>query len=81
MAGLGGTDDRSGDHRLQRFYIHRQAKYGDRHVYAARTRFISDHILGSFEQVSWPAPSEQHGRVPQPDVRVDLKGRMRKMWL
>jgi DNA helicase II / ATP-dependent DNA helicase PcrA len=65
----------------QRFYTHGQAKHGDRHVYAARSRFIPDHILGSFDRVSWPAPSEQNGRVPQPDIRVDLKGRMRRMWL
>jgi DNA helicase II / ATP-dependent DNA helicase PcrA len=64
----------------QRFYIHGQAKHGDRHVYAARTRFIPVHILGNFEQVSWPAPAEEHRRVSQPDVRVDLKGRMRRMW-
>ncbi|MET0943538.1 MAG: 3'-5' exonuclease, partial [Mesorhizobium sp.] len=65
----------------QRFYTHGQAKHGDRHVYASRSRFIPDYMLGSFERVSWPAPAEQRGRVAQPDVRVDLKGRMRRMWL
>src|SRR5207249_9828089 len=28
----------------QRFYVHRQSAYGDRHVYASRTRFIPDEL-------------------------------------
>ena len=33
----------------QRFYVHAQAKRGDRHVYAARTRFIPAQIAGHFD--------------------------------
>ena len=64
----------------QRFFVHGQAARGDRHVYAARTRFIPDHILGDFARTSWPPPSADKGRGPQPDVRVDLKAKMRGMW-
>lgn len=32
----------------QRFYTHQQANSGDRHVYAARTRFIPDDLLQQF---------------------------------
>ena len=39
----------------QRFYTHGQAKRGDRHVYAARTRFIPAQIVGCFDRRSWPA--------------------------
>ncbi len=41
----------------QRFFVHGQASRGDRHVYASRTRFIPDSILGRFTPVSWPPPS------------------------
>ncbi|WP_274630549.1 ATP-dependent helicase [Arvimicrobium flavum] len=64
----------------QRFYVHGQASRGDRHVYASRTRFIADHMLDRFERVSWPPPAASGGRAPRPDVRVDLKSRMRGMW-
>jgi ATP-dependent DNA helicase UvrD/PcrA len=32
----------------RRFFTHQQAKLGDRHVHATRSRFIPDSILGSF---------------------------------
>ncbi|MBX3572834.1 MAG: ATP-dependent helicase [Mesorhizobium sp.] len=64
----------------QRFFVHGQAARGDRHVYASRTRFIPDHILGDFARTSWPPPSAAQGKGPQPDVRVDLKAKMRGMW-
>jgi DNA helicase-2/ATP-dependent DNA helicase PcrA len=37
----------------QRFYAAQQAKLGDRHGYASRSRFIPDAILGLFDQVGW----------------------------
>lgn len=65
----------------QRFFVHGQAARGDRHVYASRTRFIPDHMLDRFTRASWPPPSSAtSGRSPQPDIRVDLKSRMRGMW-
>src|SRR2546421_11724132 len=36
-----------------RFFTHQQAKLGDRHVYASRSRFIPDSILGSFATRNW----------------------------
>lgn len=65
----------------QRFFVHGQAARGDRHVYASRTRFITDAMLDRFARLSRPFPSaHQDGRSPQPDIRVDLKARMRGMW-
>jgi len=65
----------------QRFFVHGQAARGDRHVYASRTRFIPDHMLDRFTRASWPPPSAAAlGRGPAPDIRVDLKSRMRGMW-
>ena len=65
----------------QRFYTHGQPVRGDRHVYAARSRFIPDLILDRFEAVAWPpvvASDPSPGAQPTP--RVDLKSRMRGMW-
>ena len=48
----------------QRFYVTQQTPLGDRHMYAGRSRFISDAMLGQFEQVAWPAP----GCGPEPQA-------------
>lgn len=77
------TRARDGLHLItpQRFFVHGQAARGDRHVYASRTRFIPDHTLDRFTRIAWPPLSASHShRTPQPDVRVDLKARMRGMW-
>ena len=65
----------------QRFFVHGQAARGDRHVYASRTRFITEPMLERFARTSWPPPSQGlNGRAPQPDIHVDLKAKMRGMW-
>lgn len=65
----------------QRFFVHGQTARGDRHVYASRTRFITEAMLDRFATTSWPPPSAGHGGwAPQPNLRVDLKARMRGMW-
>ncbi|MEO8650739.1 MAG: ATP-dependent helicase [Hyphomicrobiaceae bacterium] len=65
----------------QRFYAHQQARGGDRHVYASRSRFIPASIAGHFDQQIWPrrAPS-MAGIAPATGVTVDLNARMRGMW-
>jgi DNA helicase-2/ATP-dependent DNA helicase PcrA len=66
----------------QRFFAHGQSPRGDRHVYASRTRFIPDGLLGHFEQQAWPTSPKQHreldGRTNS--ATVDVKSRLRAMW-
>jgi len=42
----------------QRFFTHGQHAHGDRHVYASRTRWIPDRLLGLFEKTVWPRGSQ-----------------------
>jgi DNA helicase-2/ATP-dependent DNA helicase PcrA len=65
----------------QRFFIHGQRAEGDRHVYAARTRFIPASLLGRFETTTWPvaAPDTTARSTPQ-GPRIDVGARMRGMW-
>ncbi|WID96510.1 ATP-dependent helicase [Bosea vestrisii] len=64
----------------QRFFTHGQSSTGDRHVYAARTRFIPTNLLQHFGRRAWPlaAPSDQ--RAPSSGPRVDVRAKMRGMW-
>ena len=65
----------------QRFFTHGQNAQGDRHVYASRTRFIPDELLGVFEKTAWPeAEPELAAKGARQGVRVDIAARMRSMW-
>jgi DNA helicase-2/ATP-dependent DNA helicase PcrA len=66
----------------QRFFVHGQSSRGDRHVYAARTRFIPDDILPLFEKAGWPvvAPTASVPQAACERVRVDVGARVRGMW-
>ncbi|MFI4997853.1 MAG: ATP-dependent helicase [Hyphomicrobiales bacterium] len=66
----------------QRFFTHGQPQRGDRHVYAARTRFIPASILEQFEVTRWPALDRRNTgpRGASPVTSVDLRARMRGMW-
>ena len=64
----------------QRFYPHGQPARGDRHIYASRTRFIPASILDRFESCTWPLQAQCRPKCAPPNVRVDLKSRMRGMW-
>jgi DNA helicase-2/ATP-dependent DNA helicase PcrA len=65
----------------QRFFTHGQSAHGDRHVYAARTRFIPNALLSLFEAASWPiVPAGTAARGSTQGVRVDVGAKMREMW-
>ena len=65
----------------QRFFTHGQHAQGDRHVYASRTRFIPDRLLGLFEKTIWPrAAAGAAARPAGHGPRIDVGARMRGMW-
>jgi DNA helicase-2/ATP-dependent DNA helicase PcrA len=65
----------------QRFFTHQQRPNGDRHVYAARTRFIPSALLRHFGCRSWPparpGPAGETASERQP---VDIRAKLRRMW-
>ncbi len=64
----------------QRFYVHQQGRRGDRHVYAARTRFIPDAIADRFELSGWPQVAPDASPCTSQAAAIDLAARMRGMW-
>jgi DNA helicase-2/ATP-dependent DNA helicase PcrA len=64
----------------QRFFTHGQNPQGDRHVYAARTRFIPAMLLQYFEVMTWPTVSAARSERSAQQIRVDVAERMRAMW-
>lgn len=62
-----------------KYFVPEQMKYGDRHVYGTKSRFLTDPVLATFDQSSW---SSRAGTAVCRDrsVRVDLRNRARAMW-
>lgn len=64
-----------------RFFIKQQAALGDRHVYAARTRFVTPAMLKHFEESTWLSADAQYIRKPVPEsVRMMVRERARNAW-
>jgi DNA helicase II / ATP-dependent DNA helicase PcrA len=65
----------------QRFFTHQQTKLGDRHVYASRSRFIPDSILGSFARRNWRDQTDGPIRLAkQAGSSVDVAASLMRMW-
>jgi DNA helicase-2/ATP-dependent DNA helicase PcrA len=64
-----------------RFYVTQQHRWGDRHVYGARSRFVTESVRKTFESRAWPAASDQSaGLEATRDVRIDASAHMLDMW-
>ncbi len=65
----------------QKFYVTQQSRYGDRHLYAQRTRFIPRSMIHLFDDVLWPPVTPVRADlVPSQPTRVDVAAKMRSMW-
>jgi DNA helicase-2/ATP-dependent DNA helicase PcrA len=52
---------------------------GDRHVYGARSRFLTRAVMACFDEVAWGEAGEAarpQGATPS----VDMAGRLKGMW-
>jgi DNA helicase-2/ATP-dependent DNA helicase PcrA len=65
----------------QRFFAHQQRGNGDRHMYAVRTRFIPESIVGHFEQRAWPIAAREPGSTAKATTKpIDIGVRVKGMW-
>ncbi|MCU0976418.1 MAG: ATP-dependent helicase [Steroidobacteraceae bacterium] len=65
----------------QRYYVTQQSRRGDGHVYGARSRFLTDAVLGTLERDSFGAtPPAAGAPAPAAGVSVDVGARLRGMW-
>ena len=62
-----------------KYFVPEQMKYGDRHVYGTKSRFLTDPVLATFDETSWSSRGGPDACWDQ-SVRVDLKHRARAMW-
>jgi DNA helicase-2/ATP-dependent DNA helicase PcrA len=64
----------------QRFFAHQQRANGDRHMYAARTRFIPDSILKYFDGCAWPRATQTDISGKSERDPVNIGAQLRRMW-
>ena len=65
----------------QRFYVRQQSVTGDRHVYASRSRFLTDAVCALFDTVTWPeALGNETVRPAVTRPLVDLAAAIRGAW-
>jgi ATP-dependent DNA helicase UvrD/PcrA len=64
----------------QRFFVQGQRTNGDRHLYAARTRFIPSALLHNFERCAWPGAAAAPAAVKPAPAPVDIGARVRRSW-
>jgi DNA helicase-2/ATP-dependent DNA helicase PcrA len=62
-----------------KYYLTHQARAGDRHVYGARSRFVTRSLLACMDEVAWPGAAVRDAREPAA-ARVDVAGTLRSMW-
>ncbi len=63
-----------------RFFRHHQHRYGDAHVFAPRSRFLRNEILGCFEPDTSGREHPAQGEGASSKARMDVGARVRDMW-
>ena len=64
-----------------KYYVTQQSRTGDRHVYGAKSRFMTRAVMACLEQVTWPESPEGEAQDSTSGApRVDVASRLRGMW-
>ncbi len=64
-----------------KYHVTQQHRDGDKHVYGARSRFLTDDLLATMRREFRGRDEASVGRqVPRSDKRVDVAARIREMW-
>jgi DNA helicase-2/ATP-dependent DNA helicase PcrA len=63
-----------------KYYVTSQSKSGDRHIYGAKSRFLTAAVMATLNQVTWPDAQEHASRPSATQSRVNVAGRLRSLW-
>jgi ATP-dependent DNA helicase UvrD/PcrA len=62
-----------------KYYVTQQSRMGDRHVYGARSRFMTKAVMACMDEVAYGEP-ERPESARAGGAAVDVAGRLRGMW-
>jgi DNA helicase II / ATP-dependent DNA helicase PcrA len=63
-----------------KYYVTNQPKHGDRHVYGARSRFLTKAVMATLNAITWPEDGDQASTAASSKARVNVAGKLRSMW-
>jgi DNA helicase-2/ATP-dependent DNA helicase PcrA len=64
-----------------KYYITSQSRKGDRHVYGAKSRFLTEAVMSKLDATVWPNSAERDADAPPaPLPKIDVAGRLRGLW-
>jgi len=64
-----------------RYHVTQQKRDGDKHVYGARSRFMTEPLLASMEKCFEGRPEARAGQFSmRTDKQIDVAARLREMW-
>jgi DNA helicase-2/ATP-dependent DNA helicase PcrA len=62
-----------------KYYVTQQSRMGDRHVYGAKSRFLTRGVMACFEQLAYGEPDEKRS-AREGTAAVDVAAKLRGMW-
>ena len=63
-----------------KYYVANQPRNGDRHVYGARSRFLTRAVMAKLDAITWPEGDGAAGAPASSAARVNVAGKLRGMW-
>ena len=64
-----------------KYHVTQQHRDGDKHVFGARSRFLTDHLLQTMRREFHGRDEARSGQqMPRTDKRVDVAAKIREMW-
>jgi DNA helicase-2/ATP-dependent DNA helicase PcrA len=63
-----------------KYYVTGQARKGDKHVYGAKSRFLTAGVMTKLAPLTWPPESNERPVRANGTARVDVAARLRGMW-
>ena len=63
-----------------RYHVTQQRRDGDRHVYGARSRFMTDSLMATMDTAFHGRPDATARFAPRSDKKLDVAGTLRNMW-
>ncbi len=63
-----------------RYHVTQQRRDGDKHVYGARSRFMTDSLMATMRPSFHGRPESANRFVPRSDKKLDVAGRLKEMW-
>jgi DNA helicase-2/ATP-dependent DNA helicase PcrA len=62
-----------------KYYVTQQSRMGDRHVYGAKSRFLTPAVMRCLQEVTYGSSSHQDNTITG-KPRVDVAAALRGMW-